>query len=135
MSDKPRRVIVIGDRHWFDRALAAWCLGWLCARLGRNIVVVHGGASGVDSSFNLAAQDIGIATEPHFAQWHEFGKSAGPRRNGEMVAAGAELCLALHRSLASSKGTRDCTQRCLDAGIPVWLLAAEGDEPRQIFSI
>jgi hypothetical protein len=63
--------------------------------------------------------------EPHLADWKGLGNIAGPERNREMVEAGADLCIALHRSIETSKGTKDCVRQALAAGIPVWLVEDE----------
>jgi hypothetical protein len=49
-----------------------------------------------------------------------------------MVDAGAEMCLAFHRAISSSKGTKDCARRAIAAGIPTYLLASEAAEPKRI---
>ena len=51
--------------------------------------------------------------------------AGGPARNREMVKAGADLCLAFHRSLATSKGTKDCARQALAAGIPTYLIDSD----------
>jgi hypothetical protein len=53
-------------------------------------------------------------------------------RNKEMVGAGADLCIALHRSLATSKRTKDCVRQALAAGIPVYLIEDERAIPKRI---
>ena len=55
-----------------------------------------------------------------------------PIRNAEMVAAGAEMCLAFHRAISSSKGTKDCARRALAAGIPTYLINTEAAEPKRL---
>jgi hypothetical protein len=39
-----------------------------------------------------------------------------------MIRAGADLCLALRRSLSASRGTKDCVRKAVAAGIPVYLI-------------
>lgn len=66
-----------------------------------DFTIIHGDCpSGVDRmasmiitqvSFNLG---ISVIEEKHPADWERYGKSAGPRRNGEMVKLGADMCLA-----------------------------------------
>ena len=74
-------------------------------------MIVHGDATGVDESFATAAKGLGVAVEAHPADWDRLGKKAGPMRNGEMVRAGADLCIAVHRFIFNSKGTKDCPAR------------------------
>jgi hypothetical protein len=46
-----------------------------------------------------------------------------------MVAKGAGLCIAVHRFLMNSKGTKDCVLQAIAAGIPTWLIDSEDGEP------
>ena len=61
-----------------------------------------------------------------------LGNLALPVRNKEMVDAGADLCIALHRTLATSKGTKNCVRQALAAGIPVYLIEDEQARPKRI---
>jgi hypothetical protein len=61
----------------------------------------------------------GIQTEPHPADWNKFGLGAGPRRNQEMVDAGADVVFAF--PAGKSIGTRGCIKMAQKANIPVWL--------------
>jgi hypothetical protein len=49
-----------------------------------------------------------------------------------MVEAGADLCIALHRSIETSKGTKDCVRQALAVGIPVWLIEDDSATPRRV---
>jgi hypothetical protein len=129
------RVLISGDRNWRCGALARRVVARLADRFGADLVVVSGTAEGVDTAFAAACDVRGVAHEPHVAHWHEKGKRAGPVRNAEMVAAGADFVIAVHRSLAWSRGTKDCAKRALDAGIPVYLIDSEDGEPRRVHEI
>ena len=48
------------------------------------------------------------------------------------VQAGADLCIALHRRLEASKGTKDCVRQALAAGIPVYLIEDDRAIPRRV---
>jgi hypothetical protein len=126
------RVIVTGSRHWYCLEIAGQVVRRLKARHGDALVIVHGAAPGVDRAFDDAAAAEGVAREPHPARWRELGNGAGPVRNGEMVAAGAALCVAVHRDLKASRGTKDCVRKALAAGIPVWLVDSEDVWPRKV---
>jgi YspA, cpYpsA-related SLOG family len=119
------RILITGDRHWRCDDLAKQVLNRLLARYGPHLVIGHGGAPGVDQSFHVACQTLGVTVEPHLADWKGLGNVAGPARKQEMVQAGADLCVALHRSLESSRGTKDCVRQALAAGIPVYLIEDE----------
>ena len=116
------RVLVTGDQNWRCRAVAREVIERLKARHGARLVVVHGAAAGVDSTFAAAASIAGVTQEPYPADWRTYGRSAGPRRDAAILASGIDLCLVLHRTLNRSGETRDCVAKCLAAGIQVWLV-------------
>jgi hypothetical protein len=145
------RIIVTGDRNWYCPDLAERIVNRLVARYGPDVVCVHGGATGVDRSFAEACETVGVQQEAHPARWEErdapgavirydrrgrpYNANAGPQRNGEMVKAGARLCIAVHRDINASKGTKDCARQCIAAGIPVWLIDGEDAEPVRVRGI
>jgi hypothetical protein len=49
-----------------------------------------------------------------------------------MIRAGAELCIAVHRFLANSRGTKDCVRQAIAAGIPTYLIDSEAALPRRL---
>jgi hypothetical protein len=128
------RVIISGDRNWHCDALARRVIARLVARHGE-VDIVQGAADGVDRAFVEAAFDAGCGVSSFPADWQKHGKKGGPIRNAEMVAAGADFVIAVHRSLAWSRGTRDLVKRSLEAGIPVYLIDGEDAEPKWIRNI
>jgi hypothetical protein len=129
------RILVTGDRFWACHKLAAGIIRRLVGRYGKDIIIVHGGATGVDESFALAAKGLGVAAEAHPVtdeEWERLGTRAGPIRNGEMVKAGAALCLAVHRFIFNSKGTKDCARQAIAAGIPTYLIDSEEMVPKRL---
>ena len=80
----------------------------------------------------MACRKLGITAEAHLADRKGLGNVAGPTRNREMVEAGAALCVALHRRIGASKGTKDCVRQALAAGIPVYLIEDNRRVPRRI---
>jgi hypothetical protein len=104
----------------------------LLDRYGPGLIILHGGATGVDESFATVARGLKVATEAHPAEWDRLGNRAGPIRNGEMIAAGATLCIALHRFLHGSKGTKDCCRQAIAAGIPTYLIDSDAAIPKRL---
>jgi YspA, cpYpsA-related SLOG family len=66
------RIIIAGERFWRCRELAVSTLRRLIVRHGTDIVIVHGGAPGVDQSFAEACRDLGVETDlclADFSHW------------------------------------------------------------------
>lgn len=129
------RVLITGDRYWACRQLAEQVVRHLVARHGPDIIIVHGGATGVDEAFAAVAERLGVKTEAHPVtgeDWQRIGKRAGPLRNARMVALGADICLAVHRSLGESKGTKDCVKQAIRAGIPTYLIDSDLVAPKRL---
>lgn len=123
MSDT-YRILVTGSRGWdaegtLRHALAAAAeAGFTRGSLG--LVVVHGACPrGADAMADTWARDYRFPAERHPADWDRWGKSAGFRRNAEMVALGADTCLAFYKQGAGNKGTDHCASLAGKAGIPV----------------
>jgi len=115
----PIRVIVCGSRHWRDRKKIVDRLYLLHAA---TVIVVgynpdKDTPKGADRIAYQEAQKLGLAVEPHPAEWDVYGKAAGAIRNKEMAEGGAKLCLAFWDGLSS--GTLDMINQAVKRGIPV----------------
>jgi hypothetical protein len=79
-------------------------------------VIIHGAAPGADSIARLAAEDLGLRTEAHPADWARYGRrAAGPIRNQEMLDSGIDLVIAF----PGGRGTADMVRRARKAGITI----------------
>lgn len=143
------RILMTGSRSWTNVQFATDAINAGIALLGshaKEATLVHGAAAGADTLCANVATGLGMATEAHPAAWGQHAadcpashaglrtcKKAGHRRNAEMIASGADVCLAfpthgLHLAEGedranTSRGTWDCATKAKDAGIPtlvVW---------------
>lgn len=124
MPDRPYRILVTGSRDWDDEERVAYELGLAVGDALRqgyahtSIVIVHGACpSGADRAADRIARDYGHRVERHPADWDRYGRAAGPKRNTEMVALGANTCLAFIRN--GSRGASHCAGLAERAGVPV----------------
>jgi len=144
------RILMTGSLEWTDTQVASDALDAALILLGSvsaGSTLVHGAAKGADKLVAAAATRQGFATEAHPAEWSKHTAAcpdwdldrdnngrvtcmlAGPRRNAEMVALGADLVLAFPThgyALApgetrknTSRGTWDCAEAAKNAGLPV----------------
>jgi hypothetical protein len=118
-----RRILVTGSRNWTAGAVivAAFCP---FHRDNPDAVLVSGACpTGADAIAEDVWRQWGGDVERHPADWDRYGKSAGPRRNQEMVDLGADVCLAF--PLPDSRGTKHCMAAAEKAGIPVQVFAPD----------
>lgn len=112
------RILVTGGRDYSDTATVVYWLGAAAAQYGDGkdgVTLVHGGARGADRLAAEIARHSGWRTEAHRAEWEKYGPAAGPYRNEDMVANGADVCVAF----PGGRGTEHCTRLAREAGIPV----------------
>ncbi len=110
------RLLVTGDRRWTDEGTIYRALSPF---RGKDVVVVHGGAAGADSIAEKVAEQLGLDTEVHPANWRRYKRAAGPIRNREMLDSGVAEVFAFHSHLWDSKGTRNCILQALRRGLRV----------------
>lgn len=82
----------------------------------RTTCIVSGGARGVDRAALDEAARLGMPVENYLPDWTRYGRSAGYRRNEEIVAAADEV-VAFWDGV--SKGTKHTIDLATRAGKPV----------------
>ncbi len=126
--------LVTGDRNatpdrWWEIMCNRfdWFLDYVQQERDR-VVVIHGAACGIDA---LADQYFrvcqGVAIERFPADWNQYGKGAGPRRNRAMLdrllafQQDGYRCgvMAFHDDLEHSKGTGGMVRMARAADVPV----------------
>jgi hypothetical protein len=123
-------VVVCGSRDWASSnpvRQVARIASRLAALPGEHedITIIHGACgrkdpvSGAEVSADMLAEaaglDLGFTVEGYPAEWHRFGRGAGPRRNREMLDRCPDLVLAFQRN--GSRGTQDTIDEARRRGI------------------
>jgi len=78
------KIAVVGSRTFTNQEFAFSTLDKYIGR-DRGHSVVSGGARGVDTLAEKWAKNRGIPVQVIPAEWERYGRSAGFRRNGEIV--------------------------------------------------
>lgn len=112
------KVAIVGSRQFVDRALMERAVDKLVATHGEHLVIVSGGATGADQEAERAAQLTGVPVRIFKPDWDKFGRSAGFKRNVEIVDE-ADMLVAFFAEGLRTKGTQHSIDLALKKGIPV----------------
>lgn len=82
-----KRVLIAGCRNFDNYFLAKNFIDNCISRIRVNnrIIIVSGGANGADKLAEIYAAENNYKFECYLPDWKKYGKSAGPKRNLEMV--------------------------------------------------
>lgn len=125
------RVIICGDRSWYDYA---FIFRWVEQLLLNHqeihhvlkdypdgfppLVIIEGEARGVDMMARVAAEYLGIEVQRFPADWKKYGRKAGPIRNQAMIDEGKpDFIMAFHDNFKNSHGTKNMIEKAKKAGI------------------
>jgi len=118
VSELPTRVLVTGSRSWSDAEVMKRAFNELWRANGRKpLTLVVGDAKGADEIARGLWERSGWPMEVFAADWSGKGKSAGPKRNAEMIASGVDGCLAF--ADGDTPGTQGCIEAARKAGVIV----------------
>ncbi len=78
-------------------------------------MIISGGAPGADTLAEVAAAELNLETTIFPADWERYGRSAGPKRNLQMLDTEPDLVIAF----AGGRGTAHTVRHALKRGIPV----------------
>lgn len=107
------KIVVTGGRDYRNNPK----LRSILKKLNPNTLLVGDCPTGADHyAREWALDSIDVTCTIFRADWDSYGKSAGPRRNVEMLeAAGNAIVLAFK----GGRGTAHCVSEALKRGIPV----------------
>jgi hypothetical protein len=110
-----KRVLVTGSRDWADRVVIRQALADAWAWYSPAVLVSGACPTGADALAEECWSHWGGEVERHPADWARHSTRAGPLRNREMVALGADLCLAFIRN--GSRGATHCAELAIEKRI------------------
>ena len=114
------RVIVCGSRNYSDFDESFKVLLRLFGQVLPDVEIVSGTCRGGDMCGEHFASVCGLPVSRFPADWNRFGKSAGPRRNEQMLQYALQAnAFVVAFWDGASKGTRNMVQIARQAGVPV----------------
>jgi hypothetical protein len=125
---KGKRVLVCGGRDFQDRAFV-----WAVLEHIKPAFIVTGGQGkkrsnkGADLEAELFAKVNKVPFDVVHADWDAFGRSAGPRRNSEILLRYTDLDWAI--GFPGGKGTEDMLKKARLAGLQVLPFVFDEEDP------
>jgi len=113
-----KRVVIAGSRNFNDYEMFANIVGEFLKPICEEyeMIIVSGHCSGTDLMGERYAKENGFDVEIYPAEWKKYGRSAGPKRNKQMVDV-ADFAIAFLS--VNSKGTHSMIQYAKQKGISV----------------
>lgn len=121
------RLLIAGSRDWEPSGLIKRDLLGLMKDLNlkpKNLLVIHGGAKGVDTTAGKVANSLGVHTACVDALWSSYGRSAGPTRNAMMLTLEPNEAFAYSKDIDASKGTLNMVTLLNSRSIPVKIISS-----------
>lgn len=100
-------IAIVGSRNYPDLG----AVRKFVHSLPLSVIVVTGGASGVDSAAEAAARERGIEVRVFRPDWEQFGRSAGIIRNRHIVSVAEMVVVFWDGKSRGTKYTIDLARR------------------------
>ena len=114
---KGERVAIVGSREYPDLEAVRSYIRYLPS----NVIIVTGGALGVDTIAEKTANYLGNQCEVYEADWNKHGRAAGPIRN-KLIVDNCDRVVAFWDG--KSPGTKNTIELARKAGKPVEVITA-----------
>lgn len=111
------RLAIVGGRDFTDYSLMLRIINQYFVYY--ELIIVSGGANGADTLAKTLALEYDLAYVEFPADWDKYGKSAGYRRNKQIVDA-CDMVLAFWDG--QSKGTKHTIDLAIEAKKPVMII-------------
>lgn len=102
-----KTVLVTGARDYVDEQLIKEWFGKFTDKFGP-AKLIHGDCRGVDKFAAETARELKWTIRAFPADWDNYGRAAGPKRNAQMVDQLPDYICAFHPTPAKSRGTKSC---------------------------
>ena len=116
-------VAIVGSRDYPNLDCVDQYMQW-CLDEFPDVEFVSGGARGVDRRCAEVGKQLGLKVTEFIPEWNKYGRSAGFRRNAQIV----DYCDRLTAFWSGgSRGTQDSIHRAKKSGKPVTIFNKKGE--------
>lgn len=120
----PIKLAVVGSRNFDKPHVLTEVLNQFVQDKGTPSVIVSGGATGADTFAEIYAAEKKIPIKVFKPDWKQYGKSAGPKRNLQIVHE-SNFMIAF-RTSKDSAGTNISIALAQGKKIPIWIVDIKG---------
>ncbi len=112
-----KRIVIAGSRYFNDYALFCAVVNKCICRIKNKyeLIILSGHCCGTDLMAERYARENDLKLEIFPADWQRFGRSAGPKRNKQMVDI-ADYAIAFS---SGGRGTASLINIAQQKGIPI----------------
>ena len=114
------RIVVTGSRDWSNRDPIKDTFDRVYAKHGTDVTLINGTARGVDRIAAEVARSLGWQVIDVPADWDQYGRSAGFRRNEQMLRMSPDICIAFWDG--QSRGTQHTIRTAEQMGIRTYVV-------------
>lgn len=109
-----KRVLIAGCRTFNNYAVAKQYINYCISNIRKDysLTIISGGADGADKLGERYAEENGFEIEYYLPDWKKYGRSAGPRRNKEMVERADYIICFWDGKSRGTASTVKYTQNC-----------------------
>lgn len=122
------RIVISGSRKWTNYQRIFDVLSSIPQRNTHNITIIHGDCYGADKISGDVARELGYKVIEMPAEWHRYGKAAGPIRNRKLFIFNPHEVIAFHNNIDSSKGTIDTVTEAIKRSIKTILYTEQSSK-------
>jgi hypothetical protein len=113
------KLAIVGSRTFFDYKVLKNTLDDISTEHSLNYIeIISGGAKGADSLGEMYAKEKGIPTKIFPAEWKKYGKSAGFKRNVDIIK-NCDVCVCFWDG--ESHGTKHDIELCKEMHKPCFV--------------
>lgn len=119
------KIVISGDRNWYEEyvPIVRRVIFGLSEKYGtKNLLIIEGGAPGIDSMVKHIAEKSNIHVAEICALWDTRHRSAGGQRNEIMAALKPDEVICIHRDISASSGTANMFKLAKRLEIPTRLI-------------